>query len=462
MFGNWSRATQEDRVGNTLSSFGRSAITSETWTWILVAIGVVLRLLEYTDRRLLYMDERALLKNLVELAVFDFTSILTENQLAPPGFLVIERLMVRLPFPVVPAARLVPFLSAIASMFLIRSVARRFLAAHAVPIAVGLFALNDWLLYYSTEIKQYSTELALALTFLLLAAGPVGKSVGKPAAMTRRRMLLLVVSGAVGVWFSFPLSFTLAAIGTLLIAEAALGKQWRTTLGFVCMSLFWAASFAVCYRVSHGILTKDRFIWDWWDFAFLPIPPQSLEGLVRVTWQLLNLLNSPSGVLTPLGVIPSAFLALGLFVLGAYSLGRRSLGGLYLVIAPLPFVIVASALHQYPFHGRLLIFLVPTVHLLVGEGAAALTRKGGAPLTFALGAFLLCQPAFNVVWHRAIAARSHAGYDSHGDLAPDLLDYLESRERERKEALAEKHAQVRRQHAREIDRQKVLRRDVPP
>ena len=98
------------------------------------------------------------------------------------------------------------------------------------------------------------------------------------------------------------------------------------------------------------------------------------------SWQVLNLLNSPSGVLTPLGVIPSAFLALGLFVVGAYSLGKRSLGGLYLIVAPLPFAIVASALHQYPFHGRLLIFLVPTVHLLVGEGAATLTRKGGARL----------------------------------------------------------------------------------
>ena len=63
--------------------------------------------LEYADNRSLYIDERSLLQNLVELAPFDFTSILTESQLAPPGFLVLERLLVRLPFPKVPAARLV-------------------------------------------------------------------------------------------------------------------------------------------------------------------------------------------------------------------------------------------------------------------------------------------------------------------------------------------------------------------
>ncbi len=441
MFGRWSRAAQDSRIGKRLSSFGQIQVTSETWTWILVAIGVLLRILEYADRRRLYMDERSLLENLVGLGTFDFTSTLTEHQLAPPGFLVVERLMVRSPFPVIPAARLVPLVSAIVSMFLMRSVARRFLAAHAVPIAVGLFALNDWLLYYSTEIKQYSTELALTLAAWLLAAGPGGTSPrGQPAAMTKRRMLLLTVAGAASVWFSYPLTFGLAAIGTYWIADAALRKEWRKTLGFVAMSLAWAASFAVCYHVSHGILTKERFIWDWWYFAFLPIPPRSLEDVVRVSLQLLNLLNSPSGVLTPLGVIHSAFLALALFLLGGYSLGRRSLGGLYLVVAPLPFAVLASALHQYPFHGRLLIFLVPMVHLLVAEGAAALARKGGALLALFLGAFLLFQPAFDVVWHRAVVPRLHGEYDSHGDLAPDLLDHLESRETRRKRALLEEQA----------------------
>ena len=462
MFGNGTRTAAYDGLGNRLRSLGQIPITSATWTWILVATGVFLRLLEYGDRRSLYMDERALLKNLVGLGTFDFTSTLTENQLAPPGFLVVERLMVRLPIPIVPAARLVPFLSAIVSIFLMRAVARRFLATRAVPIAVGLFALNDWLLYYSAEIKQYSTEVALALAAWLLAAGSAEKPIREPASMSRREVLLLLSFGVVGVWFSYPLAFGLAAIGSLFIAEATLGRHWRKALLFLAMSLVWAASFFACYRVSHGILTKDRFIWDWWYFAFLPIPPRSLEDLVRLSWQVLNLFNSPSGVLTPLGVIPSAFLALGLFVLGALSLGRRSLGRLYLLVAPLPFAMVASALHQYPFHGRLLIFLVPTVHVLVAQGAALLSRRGGARLAFALAVFLLCQPAFDVVWHRTIMARLHGEYDSHGDLAPDLLDHLENRERQRKKALLDQQAADKRTHATKISPPAVSPSRKPP
>ena len=43
-----------------------------------------------------------------------------------------------------------------------------------------------------------------------------------------------------------------------------------------------------------------------------------------------------------------------------------------------------------------------------------------------LGVFLLVQPAGHMVWHRVVALRFHGGYDSHGDLLPDLLDYLET------------------------------------
>jgi hypothetical protein len=160
----------------------------------------------------------------------------------------------------------------------------------------------------------------------------------------------------------------------------------------------------------------------------LPIPPRSYAELSRDFWHVLNVLNAPAGLLTPVGVVASAFVALSLFAVGAAALGRRWGGGLYLLIAPMLFALAASALHEYPFHGRLLIFLIPSIHLLVSEGTAVLTAPGGARLTFAAGAFLLYQPAFDVFWHRAIQERIHED-DSHGDLVHDLLDHLDALER---------------------------------
>jgi hypothetical protein len=416
----------------------RYTVTSETWTWLAVGVGVILRLMDYAEFRRLYKDEESLLANLVALSVFNFRTILTEYQLAPPGFLVLERLMVRLPWNNVLEARLFPLLCGIASMFLFRSTARRYLTPRAVPIATGLFALSDWLIYYSSEIKQYSCDLMLTLIALRLAAGAEWESRSSSAAspniepLIPRRLRAIAGFGIVGVWFSYPLALVLAGVGTYLIAAAVSRKSWRPMLGLAAIGMAWVLSFATCYVVSHRILSKERFIWNWWDFAFLPIPPRSFVDLERDSWQIINAFDSPSNVLTPLGVVPSAFIALGLFLLGGVALLRRWPGGLYLLASPIVFALAASALHQYPFHGRLLIFLVPSIHRLVGEGAATLSRRGGWWLTLAIAAFLLYQPVCNAFWQQFIQKQSHTAYDSHGDLRPDLLDYLESERAQRR------------------------------
>jgi Dolichyl-phosphate-mannose-protein mannosyltransferase len=404
-----------------LSPRRQIVLNADFWTWLLVAVGVVLQVLEYADNRPLYMDEDLLLSNLVGLPILDFSTTLSKDQLAAPGFLVVERIMVRLPMPTVWSARLIPLLCGIASMFLMRSVARHYLSPRAVPMAVGLFALDDWLIYYAVEIKQYCSDTTLTLVALLLASAAAG--------LSRRSLLILAVFGVVGVWFSHPLAMVLGAVGTYLAAKAGVRRDWKKMSGVVATSVLWAGSFAACYLVSYRILSKEKFIWNWWDFAFLPIPPRSLADLSRDFWQIINIFNSPAWVVTPLGVLFSAFLAMALYLIGSLSLGLRWRGGLYLLVAPLLFTLAASALHQYPFHGRLLLFLVPTVHLLVAEGAEALTRRGGVILTVALGVFLLVQPACHVLWHRLVSTRVHGGFDSHGDLLPDLLDHLEQRER---------------------------------
>jgi Dolichyl-phosphate-mannose-protein mannosyltransferase len=425
-----SKTEDQARSKNEPAPVWRDIPPVDALAWTALAVGLLVRILEYAGNRYAYLDEESLLRNLLNLPVLDFHTRLTESQLAPPGFLVLERLMVRLPFNHMPTGRFVPFLLGIASMFLMWSVARRYVCRRAAPIALWLFALDDWMVYYSCELKQYSTEVALALAALLVVAPFLSAPAAAPRAMTPRRWLGLAVFGSAGVFFSFPLAFSLAAIGTYLIVSAALRRDWQSAARFTAVSVAWAVSFAICYHISHGILSQDRFIWDWWDFAFLPVPPRSRADLVRDFWHLINVFNNPTGLLTPLGILGSAFFAAGLFLVGAGSLilGRRG-GHLYLLTAPIVFTLIASGLRQYPFHGRLLLFLVPGLHLIVAQGAAAITRPGRGWLTFALGAFLVLMPAGTSLQHNIVQRRAHTEYDSHGDLSHDVLDYLEELER---------------------------------
>ena len=77
------------------------------------------------------------------------------------------------------------------------------------------------------------------------------------------------------------------------------------------------------------------------------------------------------------------------------------------MISPLVLALAASALHQYPFHGRLVLYLVPTYLLLLAEGVAAVGRPTGWLVTLALAGFLLYGEATEILWYKAIQSRSH-------------------------------------------------------
>jgi hypothetical protein len=397
-------------------------LTCENLAWLAVAIGVILRVWEYLEFRSLYIDEIALLKNLVGRAVFDFHQVLEQDQMAPPGFLVIERLLVRLPLDVKAAGRLLPLLCGIASMFLMRSAARRYLDRRAVPIAVGLLALGDHLLYYSSEIKQYSCDLVMALIGLLLAAPR------PPEETSNQRFKALAIFGLIAPWFSFTAVFVLAGVGLHLIVTEALRKDWRKAAMTTGICLAWLMSFAGCFLLSRSIMSRRDFLWVWWNFAFLPLPPRSLADASLLAETIANVFINPGSILTPLSLPYTAGLASILALIGCLSLGRRWPGGLFLVIFPLFLAVAASGLHQYPFHGRLLLSLVPTFLLLLSEGVAAIGRRSSWLVTLALAGFLLYGEAAEVFWHKAIQPRMRT-FDTHGDLKNDLLDYLEYQRR---------------------------------
>jgi hypothetical protein len=278
-------------------------------------------------------------------------------------------------------------------------------------------ALGDHLLYYASEIKQYTTDLVFAQLALMLAAPP------PPERMTRRHFVALAAFGLVAPWFAFPVVFVLAGVGMHFLITESRRRDWRRVALGGAMGIGWLASFAGCFLLSRSIMSKRDFLWVWWNFAFLPLPPRSSADASLLVETLANVFINPASLLSPLSFPYTAGAASVLALIGCISLGRRWPGGLFLLISPLVLGLVASGLHQYPFHGRLLLYLVPTYLMLLAEGIAAVGRPTGWLVTLALAGFFLYGQASELAW-QTIVHRSR-GFDSHGDLKHDLLDYLE-------------------------------------
>ena len=410
-----------------LSARWNAADAWERATWIGVLVGLALRVWEFSEFRPLYMDEDALLGNILGSAIFDFGRVLSQDQLAPPGFLVVERLLVRLPLSVLATGRLFPLLCGLASMLAVVPLARRYVGRRAAVMAVWLLALSDHLIYYSAEIKQYSCDLLGAMLALLIAVPAV------PAEPTRRRLIHLTLLGVVAPWFSYPVVFVLAGVGFHWIARKMLARDWRGAGLAVLICLAWLASFSVCFAVSRAIVSKRDFLWVWWNFAFLPIPPRSWDQAQFVVETLANVFINPGSLLTPLGLPATALLACALALVGCVSMARRRSDGLFLLLAPLLFALGASAMRQYPFHGRLILALVPTYHLLLVEGVAAVGRLTRVWVAVALALVFVLGQATDIAWNQVVLPKSRIRpFDTHGDLKNDLLDYLDY-QRERRE-----------------------------
>ena len=211
-------------------------------SWCLLAIGIGLRLFQYSFSHSLWLDEALVATNLQQKAYGDLMHELAYDQRAPAGFLlVVKGLAEHLDYSE-QALRLFPWLCSLVSLFCFHLLARRLLCPGAAIIGLALTAFSPPLISYAAELKQYGVEVTVTLV-LLLAADRV---LTGPA--TRSRMAAaLAVAGTVGVWFSFTAPFILLGIGMCLAVAAFYGR-----IGGSSRSWAWSARHG--WRVSPSFM----------------------------------------------------------------------------------------------------------------------------------------------------------------------------------------------------------------
>ncbi|HEU5218522.1 MAG TPA: hypothetical protein VFU23_07675 [Gemmatimonadales bacterium] len=335
------------------------------WVTVLVVVGIALRFWAYAARPSLWLDEILLSRNIIDLPLIDLlTKPLLLDQVAPRGFLLVEKLFVLLLGPNEYALRLFPFLCAVAGMLSFRRLAERVLSGWAVPFAVALFALAIPFIKYGAEVKQYGVDSLAAILLVSLALDLRTREVS-----TRRR-LAAGAAGFVVIWFSQASVLVMAGIGLGLALEwlAARNPQVRRVL-FTTVPL-WAAASGVAVVAGLRSMTPAtrEFMDDFWRSGFLPRPagPSSL----RWFWdQSLTMFTDPVLLRYRL---PEVFLLVAL--LGLVLLLRRRRDAALLLLGPLLIGLLAAIAHQYPYRGRLLMYLIPGLLLAIAAGAEGIRR----------------------------------------------------------------------------------------
>jgi hypothetical protein len=425
-----------EATGKPDVSAGRlgSARTATALLWGSLAVGAVLRLARWTHWRALWLDEIYLANSLRNRPLHDLLfKPLDDWQAAPPGFLLLVHSAARLLGTGERSLRLVSLAFGLASLPLMVAVARRVLGAGGAVVAMASFSFLGPLIYYSNELKPYSCDVAVSLAVTLATL----RWMDRPGL---GRAAIAAAVGAAGIFFSYPAVFVLAGAGIWMLwkqrPSGALGSggvtpaakhfplPWysgggmgwgirllggktptltlpRSTRGgkekgsALAICLVWGVVFAADYLIFLRPFTSGEahpHLVQYWAArdAFMPLyPTYAASWVIRC---LTSIAASPGAMWLD---YPAAALV-GLIVGIAVALRNRA--NLPLILAPLPLVLAASTIRQYPFADRLALFFVPQYLLLVAAATESLwTNLAGKAAAIAIAALVAIPSASRAV-----------------------------------------------------------------
>ena len=323
----------------------------------IISIGIFLRLYFFILNRPLWLDEAMLAINLVGRSFSGLLRPLDYNQGAPIAFLFLEKTVMSLFGNRDYVLRIIPVTAGIVSVPLMYLVSKKYVGKFPALISSGLFALSWNLIYYSSEAKQYSSDVIVTLLLLLVVPNCLVED-SKPQAFIE-----FGIAGSLAIWFSHPSLFVIAGIFLTLGLTFILMKKLNRLIWLIGAGFAWAISLVLVYFVSLRNLATNFTLLNFWRDYFAPLPPWG-----NFSWYqnaLAQMLEYPA-------VLPISFITIGILIIGVLSFAFRRWQLTIILLAPFLLTLIASALKKYPFYGRFLLFLVPLLLLLLAEGIGRL------------------------------------------------------------------------------------------
>jgi Dolichyl-phosphate-mannose-protein mannosyltransferase len=357
------------------SAVRRRAAELLNWTGLVpVLVGIALRGWQYAANPSLWVDEAALARNILDRPVPMLFHPLDYGQVAAPGFLLAVKLSAFLFGPSEYALRLTPILAGILSVCGFFFVARLLVPRAAAIVATFMFSTAVPLVFSSSNLKPYSSDVAITLAVLALA------HVVQQSVLTRGSVLWLATLGIVVLFFSQAAIFSLTAAGAAVLLSATV-RSSRDRWHRVAVVLGWAA--AVVGAVAYGFrsMTPVDYVYlhRFWEPAFMPT-----TATAAMTWSSAVARAVFAGPPRPDafdGSLQYAWPALfvTLLVVGALMMCYMKPAQGILVVGPIVLAAVASAMGIYPVGTRVSLFLVPLLLLIVVFAADSIGRAIAGP-----------------------------------------------------------------------------------
>lgn len=328
---------------------------------IIIAIlfsGILLSTIQFIYNRSLWLDEAMISLNIITKNSLELLKPLDYEQVAPILFLQIEKLFSLLLPKSEYGLKLFPLLSYLGSLyFFYRILKLIFKNQYTIILSLSLFVFNATLIYYSSEVKQYMTDV-LVITFMYFL-------ILKNYKKDESKYYLLVFCGAASIFLSNIAPIILFTLGIHSLYNYLINKPLIFKYLTFTFSV-WLITFLIYYYYFiHDHPSKEYMINYWLkEDAFMPCNPFSLNFYIFL-YDKFEMIFTSLIPFSRTGEISLCFL----FLIGSIILiYRKKIDVLILIFTPLILHLILSANKLYPFDLRLLLYISPILIITISFG----------------------------------------------------------------------------------------------
>ncbi|MCA9400987.1 MAG: hypothetical protein KC713_05135 [Candidatus Omnitrophica bacterium] len=336
------------------------------WMKIIVGIGVLLRLKHYFEFRSLWLDE-AWLSLMIsgqpwkEILLFRPFSV--DLPVPPAGFLIAQKSLVYLIGNSPETLRILPLLSSIGALLLFRSLVQRMNLGLMALFPIAVMAWAEPFVYYAAEVKQYSSDLFIALCCAWILDDYLRHR-------TSHSLVSLGFAGVFVIYFSHTAIFLLCSMAFVMVCDCFLQKNYVQLLRLSLPFLFWFCVFMVLFLFSLQPQSDNpRLVHGAQLASYYPSSKFfSYEGM-RWTYQaVMKIFSFP---------IPFFSREAGgvLFLIGAWMMLKKNIRFAVFFLLPPVICLCLAWARKYPFGDRFILFAAPGMLIVIATGLQWITQR---------------------------------------------------------------------------------------
>jgi hypothetical protein len=337
-------------------------------SFILLACAVAMSVFQYLYGRSFWTDEAAVVINVLDRDFVGLMSPLMFYQMAPILYLWITKAITTI-FPANEYSfRFLSMLGYMVSLWLLWKLLTRYVKdSLAIFIGLAFFVFNNKLLYYSSELKQYMTDVTVTLALLYLVTDPKSSN--------QRKIQLLAIIGAIAIYLSNVVVTVLPMV--FLFIFLAEDKPWRWSFlkGLVLMGFVWLSAFLVNYLLfvhNHPSRPQQQIFFA---EAFPPANLLSKQAIAFFEYKIQVLKRDfgfgKNNIHPTVSFIESIHYGVFLLLIAGYlwkcvrSTDRRML----LLLIPILLHSMLAYFKAYPLAIRIMLYQYPLIVIMLAMGA---------------------------------------------------------------------------------------------